>query len=76
MRFIEALSLRAKLQSRPDLLLLLSLLMAILLTPVLDQSNWNRLVLSAVTLIPIVLSIIRLSQVKGLGVAFGSVGFG
>lgn len=65
MRFIEVLSLHAKLQSRPDLLLLLSLLMAILLTPVLDQGNWSRLVLAAVTLIPIVLSIIRLSQVKG-----------
>jgi hypothetical protein len=64
MRFIEVLSLRAKLQSRPDLLLLLSLLMAILLTPVLDQSNWSRLVLAAVTFIPMVLSIIRLSQIK------------
>ena len=39
--------------------------MAILLTPVLDRGNWSRLVLAAVTLIPIVLSIIRLSQVKG-----------
>ncbi|HWY67222.1 MAG TPA: hypothetical protein VNX88_01080 [Terriglobales bacterium] len=37
--------MRAKLQSRPDLLLLLSLLVAILLTPVLDQGNWGRLVL-------------------------------
>ena len=64
MRFIEVLSLRAKLQSRPDLLLLLSLLMAILLTPVLDQGNWSRLVLAAVTFIPMVLSIIRLSQIK------------
>jgi hypothetical protein len=36
--------MQAKLQSRPDLLLLLSLLLAILLTPVLDQGNWWRLV--------------------------------
>jgi hypothetical protein len=56
--------LNAKLQSRPDLLLLLSLLVAILLTPVLNQDNWRRLVLAAVTFIPIVLSIVRLSQIK------------
>ena len=61
---VEAFSLTAKLQSRPDLLLLLSLLMAILLTPVLNQDNWRRLVLVAVTFIPIVLSIVRLSQIK------------
>ncbi len=56
--------MNAKLQSRPDLLLLLSLLVAILLTPVLNQDNWRRLVLAAVTFIPIVLSIVRLSQIK------------
>jgi len=56
--------LNAKVQSRPDLLLLLSLLVAILLTPVLNQDNWRRLVLAAVTFIPIVLSIVRLSQIK------------
>ena len=57
--------MQAKLQSRPDLLLLLSLLLAILLTPVLDHGNWSRLVLAAVTFIPVVLSIVRLSQIKG-----------
>jgi len=46
--------MQAKLQSRPDLLLLLSLLLAILLTPVLDHSNSGRLVLAAVTFIPVV----------------------
>jgi uncharacterized membrane protein YhaH (DUF805 family) len=56
--------MQAKLQSRPDLLLLLSLLLAILLTPVLDHGNWSRLVLAAVTFIPVVLSIVRLSQIK------------
>ena len=52
-------------QSRPDLLLLLSLLAAILLTPVLGQGNWSRVALAAVTFIPMVLSIIRLSEIKG-----------
>jgi hypothetical protein len=56
--------MQAKLQARPDLLLLLSLLLAILLTPVLDHGNWSRLVLAAVTFIPVVLSIVRLSQIK------------
>ena len=56
--------MQAKLQSRPDLLLLLSLLLAILLTPVLDRGNWSRLVLAAVTFIPVVVAIIRLAQIK------------
>jgi hypothetical protein len=53
----------AKLQSRPDLLLLLSLLLAILLTPVLDHAGWRRLVL-AVTFILVILSVVRLAQIK------------
>ena len=65
MRVVEVFSLNANLKSRPDLLLLLSLLAAILLTPVLNQDNWRRLVLAAVTFVPIVLSTIRLSQIKG-----------
>jgi Ion channel len=56
--------MQAKLQSRPDLLLLLSLLLAILLTPVLDRGNWSRLVLAAVTFIPVVVAMIRLAQIK------------
>src|ERR1700733_4472014 len=56
--------MQAKLQSRPDLLLLLSLLLAILLTPVLDRGNGSRLVLAAVTFIPVVVAIIRLAQIK------------
>lgn len=56
--------MQTRLKSRPDLLLLLSLLLAILLTPVLDHGNWGRLVLAAVTFIPVVLSIVRLSQIK------------
>src|SRR5580693_8902426 len=56
--------MRAKLQSRPDLLLLLSLLLAILLTPVMDHGGWRRLVLAALTFIPVVLSTVRLSQIR------------
>ena len=56
--------MQAKLQSRTDLFLLLSLLLAILLTPVLDQGSWGRLVLAAVLFIPVVISIVRLSQIK------------
>src|ERR1700747_3329581 len=56
--------MQTKFQERPDLLLLLSLLLAILLTPVLDRDGWRRLVLAAVTFIPVVLSTVRLSQIK------------
>ena len=64
MHIVEVPSLKAKLQSRPDLLLLLSLLLAILLTPALNRVRWSRLILAAVTFVPIVLSVIRLSQIK------------
>src|ERR1700724_3351550 len=57
-------NLDAKIQSRPDLLLLLSLLLAILLTPALNRASWSRLILAAVTFVPIVVSVIRLSQIK------------
>jgi len=56
--------MEAKFQGRPDLLLLLSLLFAILLTPVLDRDGWRRMVLVAVTFIPVVISVVRLSQIK------------
>jgi hypothetical protein len=59
------LLLKTKLTSRPDLLLLISLLLAILLTPVLDQGSWGRLMLAAVTFIQVIVSIFRLSQTKG-----------
>lgn len=63
MRVVEVFSLLAKSQSRTDLFLLLSLLLTILLTPALDQ-GWGRLLLSAVLFIPVLISIIRLSQIK------------
>jgi Ion channel len=56
--------MQPKFQGRPDLLLLLSLLFTILLTPVLDRDGWPRMVLVAVTFIPVVISVVRLSQVK------------
>ena len=54
----------AKLQSRPDLLLLLSLLLVILVNPVMDQAGWRRPVLAALTFIPVILSTVRLSQIR------------
>jgi hypothetical protein len=56
--------MQTKFQSRPDLLLLLSLLLAIVLTPVLDRDGWRRLVLAGVTFIPVIVSTVRLSQIK------------
>jgi hypothetical protein len=64
-RVVEDFSLNARVQSRPDLLLLLSLLVAFLLTPVLEHGNLGRLVLSAVTFIPVLFAIVRLPQIKG-----------
>jgi Ion channel len=59
------LLMQTKLSSRPDLLLLISLLLSILLTPVLDHNDWGRLMLGAVIFIPVIISIVRLSQTKG-----------
>jgi hypothetical protein len=56
--------MQTKLHSRPDLLLLLSLLLAILLTPELDRDGWRRLVLAGVTFLPVIVSTVRLSQIK------------
>jgi len=52
-------------KSRPDLSLLLSLLLAILLYPVLDHGDVRRLFLGALMFVPVILSTIRLSQIKG-----------
>jgi Ion channel len=56
--------MQAKVQSRPDILLLLSLLLVVLLNPVMDQGDWHRLVLAALTFVPVILSTVRLSQIK------------
>jgi len=54
----------AKLQLRSDSLLLLSLLLVILWNPVLDHGDWRRLMLAALIFIPVMLSTVRLSQIK------------
>src|SRR5215469_4816449 len=64
MRSIEDLHMSAKLQLRPDRLLLLSLLLVILLNPVLDHGDWRRLLLGVLLFIPVILSTVRLSQIR------------
>jgi hypothetical protein len=56
--------MQAELHSRPDLSLLLSLLLVILLNPVMDHGNWRRLVLAALTFLPVILATVRLAQIK------------
>jgi Ion channel len=51
-------------QSRPDLLLLISLLLVILLYPALDHGDLRRFILTVLTLVPVVLSTVRLSQTR------------
>ncbi len=63
MRVVEVL-MEKKLHSRPDLLLLLSLLLVILLNPVMDHGDWRRPVLAALIFIPVILATVRLSQIK------------
>jgi ion channel len=57
--------MRTKLQSRPDLFLLLSLLSIILIYPVLDHEGLRRLVLGVLIFVPVILATFRLSQTKG-----------
>ena len=54
-----------KAQFRPDLLLLLSLLLMILVYPALDHGELRRLLLAALMFVPIILAGVRLSQIKG-----------
>lgn len=49
---------------RPDLLLLWSLLLLILLHPVLDHGTLRRLVMEALAFVPVVLATVRLSQIR------------
>ena len=55
-----------KTQSRPDLLILLSLLLVILMHPVLDHGDIRRLVLAGLIFVPVFLATFRLSEIKGL----------
>jgi hypothetical protein len=54
----------AKRKWRPDLLLLLSLLLVILLNPAMDHGDWRKVVLAALTFIPVALSTVRASQIR------------
>ena len=51
-------------KTRPDLFLLLSLLLVILLYPALDHGDFRRLILVAVLFVPVILSTVRLSQIR------------
>ena len=54
-----------KAQTRPDLLLLLSLLLVILIHPLLDHGDVPTLVLRALIFMPVILATVKLSQIKG-----------
>ena len=56
--------MQTKLHSRPDLLILISLLLLVLLYPALDRGNLRRLILLVLTFAPVVLSTVRLSQTR------------
>jgi hypothetical protein len=73
------LKIPGKVQSRPDLLLLLSILSGILLQPVLDHNDFRRVILGIWTFVPIILLTRRLSKVKRLVrpsflLMFGAIG--
>ena len=53
-----------KAQSRPDLLLLLSLLLVILVYPVLDRGDFRRMILGVLIFVPVILATVRLSKIK------------
>ena len=54
-----------KTQSRPDLLLLLSLVLVIVMYPLLDHGDLRRLILGGLMFVPILLATMRLSKIKG-----------
>src|SRR5664279_1878862 len=54
-----------KARTRPDLFLLLSLLLIILVYPVLDHGDIRRVILGVLVFLPVTLAIIRLSEIKG-----------
>ena len=53
-----------KAQSRPDLLLLLSLLLVILIFPVLDHGDIRRLILGGLMFVPVLVATVRLAEIK------------
>jgi hypothetical protein len=49
---------------RPDLLLLLSLVLMILLHPILDHGTLRRLLMEVLIFVPVVLAMVRLSEIR------------
>jgi len=62
---IEGNTMPPKYRKRPDLLLLLSLLLIILTGPELDHGKIRQLLLAALMFVPVVLASVRLSEIKG-----------
>jgi len=74
------LKIPGKAQSRPELLLLLSILSGILMLPVLDHADYRRVILGVWTFVPIILLTLRLSRIKryvhsSVALMFTAVGF-
>jgi hypothetical protein len=70
--------MQEKTHARPDLYLLLSLLLVILMYPVLNHGLLGRLMLGLLTFVAVILATVRLSQIKGwlwLTVPLGSGAF-
>jgi hypothetical protein len=61
----KGLSMQEKTHARPDLHLLLSLLLVILIYPVLNHGLLGRLMLGLLMLVAVTLATVRLSQIKG-----------
>src|ERR1035437_5519934 len=54
-----------KANSRPDLLLLLSLMLVILSYPLLDHGDFRKLILGVLMFVPLLLAAVRLAERKG-----------
>jgi hypothetical protein len=54
-----------KAQSRPDLLLLLSLLLVIVMYPLLDYGGIRKLIMAALIFVPLIPATVWLSKIKG-----------
>lgn len=52
-------------KTRPEVLLLLSLLLLVLLYPVLDRADSRHVLLAALTFVPVILSTVKLAELKG-----------
>ena len=54
-----------KARSRPDLLLLLSLVLVIVMYPTLDHGDFRKLTLGTLVFVPLILAAVRLAHRKG-----------